>query len=116
MKECKECKILKSLDSFQSRTGSKGKTTVFLTCKKCNNERVKAYNLSKRLENPEYVVKLEARKSKKSNDYRKHKGIKCEMCGFVPVHSSQLDVDHIDGDKYNNDIINLKTLCTSLDI
>ena len=45
--------------------------------------------------------------------YAAHKKDKCEHCGFVPVHASQLDVDHIDGDRWNNDPANLRTLCAN---
>ena len=45
--------------------------------------------------------------------YRLFKKDKCECCGFVPVHSCQLDVDHIDGNKQNNDETNLQTLCAN---
>jgi hypothetical protein len=45
--------------------------------------------------------------------YRPHKKDKCELCGFVPVHSCQLDVDHIDGNRNNNDLANLQTLCAN---
>lgn len=45
--------------------------------------------------------------------YRLHKGSYCELCGFVAVHPCQLDVDHIDGDKVNNDPSNLQTLCAN---
>ena len=45
--------------------------------------------------------------------YRKYKKDSCEECGFVPTHSSQLDVDHIDGDRWNNDPSNLRTLCAN---
>lgn len=45
--------------------------------------------------------------------YRVHKKDYCEHCGFQPVHKSQLDVDHIDGNKYNNDPSNLQTLCAN---
>lgn len=45
--------------------------------------------------------------------YRPHKKDKCELCGFVPVHSCQLDVDHIDGNRNNNDPSNLQTLCSN---
>jgi len=45
--------------------------------------------------------------------YAVHKKNTCEKCGFIPVHISQLDVDHIDGDRWNNDPINLQTLCAN---
>jgi len=48
-----------------------------------------------------------------SYPYRLHKKDKCEICNFVPVHTSQLDVDHIDGNKKNNDPSNLQTLCAN---
>ena len=47
------------------------------------------------------------------NDYRKHKKDHCEICGFVALIPAQLDVDHIDGDRTNNDITNLQTLCAN---
>jgi hypothetical protein len=37
----------------------------------------------------------------------------CEICGFVPVWLGQLDVDHIDGNKQNNNKENLQTLCAN---
>jgi hypothetical protein len=54
-------------------------------------------------------------KSKKHKQFpwRIHKKDKCEKCDFVPEHSSQLDVDHIDGNKKNNDSSNLQTLCAN---
>lgn len=45
--------------------------------------------------------------------YRQHKKDKCEYCGFIPIHSCQLDVDHIDGNHSNNDSTNLQTLCAN---
>ena len=39
------------------------------------------------------------------------KGDLCEHCSFIPEHSCQLSVDHIDGNRYNNDPSNLQTLC-----
>ena len=45
--------------------------------------------------------------------YSRHKKDFCQGCSFVPVHSSQLDVDHIDGDRWNNDPANLQTLCAN---
>lgn len=40
-----------------------------------------------------------------------HKKEYCEDCNFFPEHECQLTVDHIDGDKYNNEISNYRTLC-----
>ena len=53
----------------------------------------------------------------KSNTNRvkllKHKKTHCEACGFVAIHRSQLDIDHIDGDHSNNSLNNLQTLCAN---
>jgi 5-methylcytosine-specific restriction endonuclease McrA len=43
----------------------------------------------------------------------KYKKDYCEECGFVAVHRSQLDIDHIDGNHLNNDMTNLQTLCAN---
>ena len=43
----------------------------------------------------------------------RHKKDICEQCGFIPVNKCQLDVDHIDGNKKNNDLSNLQTLCAN---
>jgi 5-methylcytosine-specific restriction endonuclease McrA len=45
--------------------------------------------------------------------YRVHKKLECELCSFVALHPVQLDVDHIDGNRHNNDIDNLQTLCAN---
>ena len=45
--------------------------------------------------------------------YAVHKKDYCQHCDFKPVHISQLDVDHIDGDRWNNDPSNLQTLCAN---
>lgn len=45
--------------------------------------------------------------------YRDFKKGFCEICQFVAVHPCQLDVDHIDGDRNNNEPKNLQTLCAN---
>jgi hypothetical protein len=45
--------------------------------------------------------------------YVKYKKDRCQNCGFIPVHSCQLDVDHIDGNNKNNEVSNLQTLCAN---
>jgi hypothetical protein len=37
----------------------------------------------------------------------------CELCGFLPQHICQLDVDHKDGNNKNNDHSNLQTICAN---
>jgi len=41
------------------------------------------------------------------------KKIKCEICGFKPINLCQLDIDHMDGNKLNNDPSNLQVLCAN---
>jgi len=50
---------------------------------------------------------------RKAHAYKKHKKDSCELCGFLPTHSCQLDVDHIDGQHSNDEISNLQTLCAN---
>lgn len=37
----------------------------------------------------------------------------CIQCGFIPENICQLDVDHIDGNKKNNEPHNLQVLCAN---
>ena len=45
--------------------------------------------------------------------YTRYKKSTCEVCGFIPVHRVQLDVDHINGDRSDNKESNLQTLCAN---
>lgn len=46
--------------------------------------------------------------------HRKHpKGDTCLLCGFKPEWAGQLDMDHVDGNRLNNDASNLQTLCAN---
>ena len=53
------------------------------------------------------------KKNSNAKNYKMHKKDYCELCGFVAKHSSQLDVDHIDGNSFNNNVDNLQTLCAN---
>jgi hypothetical protein len=44
---------------------------------------------------------------------RKQKKDHCERCNFIPEDMVQLDVDHIDGNRSNNDSSNIQTLCAN---
>lgn len=48
-----------------------------------------------------------------NHSYQLHKKDYCENCGFVALHRAQLDVDHIDGDRTNDNSENLRTLCAN---
>lgn len=52
-------------------------------------------------------------RSNQRRGYRQFKKDHCEECGFVAVHACQLDVDHHDGNKANDDPANLVTLCAN---
>jgi 5-methylcytosine-specific restriction endonuclease McrA len=84
------------------------------TCSICGPVKIKANNKKKNpYKNfrcwPAYTVS----KKHKQFPWKIHKGDKCELCGFIPEHKSQLDVDHIDGNKKNNNLSNLQTLCAN---
>ena len=49
----------------------------------------------------------------KTRPWIAHKEDKCFICGFVPEHPCQLDVDHIDGNNSNNTPTNYQTLCAN---
>lgn len=51
--------------------------------------------------------------SKLKTEYRFHKKSYCERCGFIPEIPNQLDVDHIDGNKKNDNPENFQTLCAN---
>ena len=68
-------------------------------CRNC-----KSTESHKRLKTGWYKGSLESHLVKKE---------KCQFCGFVPVHSIQLEIDHIDGNHKNNDLTNLQVLCAN---
>ena len=52
-------------------------------------------------------------KSNKGKIYQDYKENICALCGFIPEHKSQLDVDHINGDGTDHSPENLQTLCAN---
>lgn len=79
----------------QKRRIRNGKVTYNPLCSQCENKR---YG---------YVA------LKKSERYRRHKGLSCTACGFIAIDRCQLDVHHVDGNHHNNDPNNLQTLCAN---
>jgi len=92
---------------IQSKTG---------ICSICGPVRIKSRGTSlKKNGDRKYRCRTSFMKYKSNNKkvYRKHKKDRCESCGFIPVSSVQLDVDHIDGNNKNNNLDNLQTLCAN---
>ena len=50
---------------------------------------------------------------RRGKTYRSAKGKECNICGLKPENTIVLDVDHIDGNKKNNNLSNLQTLCAN---
>lgn len=91
-------------------------------CLRCGNNKCKTNGFSKngfiKYSNlcnscQRAIYDLKKFKTKRTFSYVIHKKNYCETCGFIPKHSCQLDVDHIDGDSSNNDESNLQTLCAN---
>ena len=84
-------------------------------CSVCGYTRITSRDKTKKKLNSKYRCIYPHRNAtlNRTFPYRKYKKDKCEKCGFVAVHSCQLDVDHIDGNPKNNELSNLQTLCAN---
>ena len=84
------------------------------TCSICGHTKIKLRDKNNPLSS-RYRCKAVYKRNiiKNQYPYAVYKKDICEHCGFIPVHSSQLDVDHINGDHWNNDPSNLQTLCAN---
>lgn len=91
MRKCKKCFETKPLTDFL--TFSKNNTGKRYECKVCTKNRT--------------------RKWREENTYIRYKKNSCENCGFIPIHSCQLDVDHINGNHEDDAESNLRTLCAN---
>jgi len=60
-----------------------------------------------------YCTMCHKNQGQKQYRYRLNKKKICEKCGFKAMHPCQLDVDHIDSNKDNEDSSNLQTLCAN---
>ena len=84
----------------------KGKEYSASYCKKCHSATAKR----RKATNPEKYSRISRLSQKPYLIYRKDY---CELCGFIPIHECQLDVDHIDNNHKNNELSNLQTLCAN---
>jgi len=78
-------------------------------CKICNERPVTSHGLDHKGRRRYKTICQRCR----HKTYHLMKKSYCEECGFKPVIPAQLDVDHIDGNKANNNLSNLKTLCAN---
>ena len=85
------------------------------TCSVCGETKIKLRDSKAKTATGRYRCKAVYKRNiyKNQYPYTLHKKDTCQHCGFVPEHPSQLDVDHIDGDRWNNDPSNLQTLCAN---
>lgn len=60
-----------------------------------------------------YCTMCHKNRGQKQYRYRLQKKTYCEKCGFIAVHPTQLDVDHIDGNHSNENLNNLQTICAN---
>lgn len=85
---------------------NKGKKIYKNTCTSCSLKKNIVRTNKVRLRNK---TRMKLRKY----PWAEHKKDYCENCGFIALHSCQLDIDHIDGNHNNNDSSNYKTLCAN---
>jgi len=88
---CKKCKIEKPIDCFYRFDSNRARRRF--ECIDC--------------------IKIRTKERRETETYRRFKKDKCDNCGFVAIHKCQLDVDHIDGNHFNDDPSNLQTLCAN---
>jgi hypothetical protein len=79
------------------------------SCLRCNELALPGKQLCKRCKHESRAVRLNANRELKL----KHKKSYCEHCGFIALDKCQLDVDHIDGNRDNNEQSNYRTLCAN---
>lgn len=108
MKSCsnKDCKQLNPQPVSNFHKNKHHKDGLTSQCKHCKSEKEKLRYQDPK--NQEYNSKRIHGKV-----YRQYKKDTCECCGFIPQDMCQLDVDHIDGNKLNNEVSNLQTLCAN---
>ena len=79
---------------------------IYANCKYCKEQFI-------RNRKDKVFCRVRCKQKNREFPWRSHKKEFCEACGFVAKHKIQLDVDHVDGNKNNNEPDNLRTLCAN---
>lgn len=128
MKVCFKCKIEKSEDDFHKDNARKD--GLFPYCRECRGvKRKKQPRVFRRIHSKGYILlDYPEHPLSQSNgyvyehrlvfhNYFKGEKLKCEKCGADWLWRTYFDhIDHIDEDKSNNDISNLRPLCNSCNV
>ena len=97
--------------ALMSKKGKSGKIHFKKYCKRCWRIRRKLYGpIPVITKSHEEMVLARLRSRKRYRPFLKER---CEWCQFAPIHTCQLDVDHIDNNRGNNNPSNLRTLCSN---
>ena len=109
---CAECKR----NPGRSKGKDKHGRCIFTSfCSGCSKRR-RREGRQGRANDPLTPEQWRQKRSRLNSKRRRHRAFvkpACERCGFVPEHMAQLEVDHIDMNRWNNDPINLQTLCAN---
>jgi Tfp pilus assembly protein PilV len=81
----------------------------------CSNKRKTANIVVAWIENPDSATQIQGLSKSIKKHLIEQSNFQCSQCGWGEVNPatgrSPLEVDHIDGDCYNNDPSNLRVLC-----
>lgn len=94
-KFCEICKI-----NLATTSGKSGEKIYYK--KLCSSCHKKKFNM-----------KTSRQRHGKNHKYKQYRKDYCEICSFIAIKPCQLDVDHIDNNRENNDPKNLQTLCSN---
>ena len=78
-------------------------------CLRCSELALPGKQLCQKCKHNSRATRLNANRERKLT----YKKLYCEHCGFVALNKCQLDVDHIDGNRDNDDPANYRTLCAN---